>query len=45
MQKFKPDVIIILAWHMFDAIKNKWKKRGLNKVKYVKPLPNLKVFK
>ena len=45
MQKFKPDIIIILAWHMFDAIKNKWKKKGLKKVKYVKPLPTLKVFK
>ena len=45
MRKFKPDIIIILAWHMFDSIMNKWKKRGLNKIKYVKPLPNLKVFK
>lgn len=44
MKKYKPEIIIILAWHMFDAIKNKWKKKGLNKVKYVKPLPNLKVF-
>ncbi len=45
MRKFKPDIIIILAWHMFDAIKNKWKKKGLKKVQYVKPLPILKVFK
>ena len=45
MRKYKPDIIIILAWHMFDSIMNKWKKRGLNKIKYVKPLPNLKVFK
>ena len=45
MKKFKPDIIIILAWHMFDAIKNKWKKKGLKNVRYVKPLPTLKVFK
>lgn len=45
MANFKPDIIIILAWHMFDAIRNKWKKRGLKKVKYVKPLPVLKVYK
>ena len=45
MKKYKPDIIIILAWHMFDAIKNKWKKRGLKKVKYVKPLPAVKIFK
>lgn len=45
MKKYKPDIIIILAWHMFDQIKNKWKKKGLKRVKYVKPLPELKVFK
>ena len=45
MKNYKPDIIIILAWHMFDAIKNKWKKRGLKKVKYVKPLPVVKIFK
>ena len=41
----KPDIIIILAWHMFDAIREKWIKKGLKKTKYVKPLPILKVFK
>ena len=45
MKKYKPDIIIILAWHMFDAIKNKWKKKGLKKIKYVKPLPFLRIFK
>ena len=30
---------------MFDAIREKWIKKGLKKTKYVKPLPILKVFK
>ena len=44
LKKDNPDIIIILAWHMFEAIKNKWIKKGLKKIKYVKPLPFLKIF-
>ena len=39
--KNKPDIIIILAWHLFDPIYQKWKKIGLKKSKYVKLLPKL----
>jgi len=41
MKKNKPDIIIILAWHLFSPIFNKWKKLGLTKSKYVKLLPKL----
>ena len=44
MKNDKPDIIIILAWHMFDSIRDKWIKKGLKKTKYVKPLPLLKVY-
>ena len=44
-KKKKPDIMIILAWHMYDQIKQKWLKRGLKKVKFVKPLPYLKIDK
>ena len=41
MQKYKPDIVIILAWHLFDPIYSKWIKKGLKKTKFIKPLPNL----
>ena len=41
MQKQKPDIVIILAWHLFDPIYTKWIKKGLKKTKFIKPLPNL----
>lgn len=43
MKKKKPDIVIVLAWHLFDAIYNKWKKVLGKKVTFVKPLPSLKI--
>ena len=43
--KNKPDIMVILAWHMFDAISEKWKQKGLNKTTFVSPLPKLKIYK
>ncbi|MDC0351969.1 class I SAM-dependent methyltransferase [Candidatus Pelagibacter sp.] len=43
-KKDKPDLMIIFAWHMFEKIRDKWIKIGLNKTKYIKPLPKLKIF-
>jgi hypothetical protein len=46
LKKIKPDIIIIFAWHLFDEIKNKWKKKGLsNKTRYILLLPKLKIYK
>ena len=40
-----PDVMIILAWHLFDTIKKKWKNIfKKRKVKIVKILPKLRVY-
>jgi hypothetical protein len=35
--------MIILAWHLFDKIKNKWKSK-LKKTKFLRILPKLKVY-
>lgn len=43
MKKQKPDIIIILAWHLFLPILNKWRGFGLKKSKYIKILPKLMV--
>ena len=43
LKKFKPDIMIILAWHIFDSIHKKWKAK-LKKTKYVKILPKFKVY-
>jgi hypothetical protein len=43
LQKNKPDIMIILAWHLFDEIKNKWKPK-LKKTKFLKILPQLKIY-
>ena len=40
---FKPDIIIVLAWHLFDSIHKKWKAK-LKKTKFVKILPEFKVY-
>lgn len=40
----KPDIMIIFAWHMFDKIHHKWLNNGLNKTKFIRPLPNLKIL-
>ena len=42
MHVHKPDIIIVFAWHMFDAIYKKWKKK-LKKTKFVSLLPNLTI--
>jgi hypothetical protein len=43
--KNKPDIMVILAWHMFDVILEKWKQKGLNKTIFVSPLPKLIINK
>ena len=42
-KKFKPDIMIVLAWHLFDTIHKKWKAK-LKKTKFVKILPQFKVY-
>jgi regulator of replication initiation timing len=43
MKKNKPDIIIILAWHLFDTIYYKWNKIFKGKVKFIKILPRLEI--
>ena len=43
--KNKPDIMVILAWHLFDAISKKWRQKGLKKTNFVAPLPRLKISK
>jgi hypothetical protein len=43
MLKDRPDIIVILAWHLYDPIRSKWLKKGLTKTKYIKPLPELTI--
>jgi len=43
MKKNKPDILIVLAWHLFDPIHKKWLNNGLNRTKFVKPLPKLNI--
>ena len=43
MKKKKPDILIVLAWHLFDPIYEKWLKKGLKKTKFVQPLPKLTI--
>ena len=42
-KKYKPDIMIILAWHLFDTIYKKWKPK-LKKTKFVKILPKFKIY-
>ena len=42
-KKYKPDIMIILAWHLFDTIYKKWKPK-LKKTKFVQILPNFKIY-
>lgn len=42
MLVYKPDIIIVFAWHMFDVIYRKWKKK-LKKTKFVSLLPTLTI--
>ena len=44
LKKYKPDIMIILAWHLFDTIYKKWKSQ-LKGTKYLKILPEVKVYK
>lgn len=41
MRTKKPDIIIVLAWHLFDSISKKWKKILGKNVKIIRPLPSL----
>ena len=43
MKKKEPDFVIVLAWHLFDTIYNKWNKIFKKKVKFIQPLPKLKI--
>ena len=43
--KNKPDIMVILAWHMFDIRSEKWKQKGLNKTTFIAPLPKLRIYK
>ena len=43
MKKDKPNIIIVLAWHLFKPIHNKWLKKGLRNSKFIKPLPKLSI--
>lgn len=45
MREKNPDIVVILAWHLFDTIYKKWKKIFKQKVKFVKLLPNFEVLK
>ena len=46
LNKLKPDIIIIFAWHLFKEIRDKWKKRGLpRKTKYILLLPRFKIYR
>ena len=40
--KKQPDYVLLLAWHLKDAIVEKWKK-GL-KSKFIIPLPNVEII-
>ena len=44
MKKKEPDYVIVLAWHLFDTIYKKWSKRFKKRVKFIKPLPKLKII-
>ena len=44
MKKNNPDVVVVLAWHLFDTIYNKWKKLFKKKVKFIKILPKFEVL-
>lgn len=44
MRKNHPDIVIILAWHLFDSIHKKWKDIFKRKVKFVKLLPKFKII-
>ena len=41
--KQQPDYVLLLAWHLKDAIVEKWKKKGL-KSKFIIPLPNVEII-
>ena len=43
--KNKPDIMIILAWHLFNDISTKWRKNGLKKTVFISPLPKFKIYK
>ncbi len=43
MKKNKPDILIVLAWHLFDPIHKKWLNNGLKRTKFIKPLPKLNI--
>ena len=44
MRKNNPDIVIILAWHLFDSIHKKWKNIFKKKVKFVKLLPKFEII-
>ena len=44
MKKNNPDIVIILAWHLFDTIHKKWKNIFKKKVKFIKLLPKFEIL-
>ena len=44
MKKNNPDIVVILAWHLFDTIYKKWRKNFKKKVKFVKLLPKFEIL-
>ena len=44
MKKENPDIVIILAWHLFDTIYKKWKNTFKKKVKFIKILPKFEIL-
>ena len=43
LEKDRPDIIIVLAWHLFQSIYKKWKPK-LKNTKFVRLLPKFKVY-
>ena len=43
MRKNNPDIVVILAWHLFDPIYKKWRKIFKKKVKFIKLLPRFEI--
>ncbi len=43
LEKDRPDIVIVLAWHLFESIYKKWKPK-LKNTKFVRILPKFKVY-
>ncbi len=43
MRKNNPDIVVILAWHLFEPIYKKWRNIFKKKVKFIKLLPRFEI--